>query len=219
MKRALPLALLAALALVHLAALGAGWDTAATATKPLLMPLLAWFTAIAARPPLRTPLIAAVLFGWAGDVLLQLPAEAAFLGGMGAFALGHLRYEVTAIRHGSWRTRKVAIAACAYAVVWAAVLVALWPGLPGPLRAPVAVYSLLLTATAVLTVGVNVRAAAGGALFLISDTLIATGIAHTWRPPAVDVWIMATYVAAQYLLVTGFLAHTPSHKKEPLAVA
>lgn len=210
--RRLPLLLLAGVTLVHLIALGLDLDLTATVTKPLLMPLLAWFTLIAARPPLRAPLVAAVLCGWAGDVLLQVPAEAAFLGGMGAFAAGHVCYEVTAVRHGSWRTRKVALAACAYAVVWAAVLLALWPGLPGPLRVPVAVYSLLLTATAVLTVGVSARAALGGALFLVSDTLIATGIAHTWRPPAVDVWIMSTYVAAQYLLVTGFPSHTASHE-------
>lgn len=218
MKR-LSLTLLAVATAVHLGSQIADVDAGSTITKPLLMILLAWYVAVAARPPLRTPLAAAVLFGWLGDVLLQLDDPSMFLGGMGAFAVGHVWYQVTAIRFGRWRTRRVAVAAGCYALVLVALLAWLWPGLPGDLRGPMVVYSLLLTGTAVLTVGIGVRAAIGGALFLISDSLIATGIAHTWRPPAVDVWVMATYVAAQFLLVTGFLSGARIPSSEPKVTA
>ncbi|GIG66168.1 lysoplasmalogenase [Phytomonospora endophytica] len=202
MKAATPRTALFVVTAVHLAALALDWNLVATVTKPLLMPLLAVYAWLAARPARPGLLLAAVLCGWAGDVFLQFDAEAAFLAGMGAFAAGHVCYQVLFAR--GWRTRRVAIAAVPYALVWAGVLAALWPGI-GELRIPVAFYSLLLAATAVVAVGINRRAAIGGALFLISDTLIATGIADLPRPPGVDVWIMATYVAAQYLLVTGAL--------------
>lgn len=45
----------------------------------------------------------------------------------------------------------------------------------------------------------------GGALFLLSDTLIATGVADWPQPPVPDLWIMLTYAAAQFLLVHGTL--------------
>ena len=48
-------------------------------------------------------------------------------------------------------------------------------------------------------------AALGGALFLLSDALIATGIADWPQLPAHDFWIMLTYIAAQYLLTRGAL--------------
>lgn len=203
--RTVTLAALVTVTLVHLLALGFDWSLAATVTKPLLMPILAGYAVLAARPRRPALLVAAVLCGWAGDVFLMIDAPTAFLAGMGGFAAGHLCYQVIFVRRGSWRTRRTAVAAAVYTVVWGIVLVALWPGLPPELRVPVAVYSLLLAATAVLAVGVNARAAVGGALFLISDTLIATGIADLPRPPGVDVWIMSTYVLGQYLIVTGAL--------------
>lgn len=49
----------------------------------------------------------------------------------------------------------------------------------------------------------GLRAGVGGALFLLSDTLIATGVADWPQLPRPDFWIMATYAAAQYLLATG----------------
>ncbi|MEV0648593.1 lysoplasmalogenase [Phytomonospora sp. NPDC050363] len=200
MKASIPRAALFAVTAVHLLALAVDWDLAATITKPLLMPLLAAYAWLAARPDRPRLLVAAVLCGWAGDVLLQFDVETAFLAGMGAFAAGHVCYQVLFAK--GWRTRRAKIALIPYGIVWAAILAVLWPGL-GDLRVPVAFYSLLLAATAVVAVGISTRAAVGGALFLVSDTLIAFGIADLPRPPAVDVLIMATYVAGQYLLVTG----------------
>lgn len=45
----------------------------------------------------------------------------------------------------------------------------------------------------------------GGALFMLSDTLIATGVADRPQPPNPAFWIMLTYAAAQFLLVRGVL--------------
>ncbi|MEU0137054.1 lysoplasmalogenase [Streptomyces sp. NPDC006296] len=190
-----------AVSAVHLAGLLAGQEAVHLATKPLLMPLLAAHAAARGGP---RPLIAALLCGWAGDVLLMSDAEPAFLAGMGLFAAGHVCYLVL---FGRAPVRPVS--GLAYAVLLVVLLALLWPGLPDGLRAPLAGYGLLLTATA-WRAGVLGRCAAlGGALFLLSDGLIATGIADLPRLPAQDFWIMLTYLAAQYLLTRGALGGEP----------
>ncbi|KUO07126.1 lysoplasmalogenase [Streptomyces sp. DSM 15324] len=187
---------------VDLGSLAAGRPPGHTVAKPLLMPLLAAWAATGGAPRL---LLAALLFGWGGDVLLLSDADPAFLAGMASFAAGHLCYLVLFMRYGRPRAR-AGLLAPAYAAVLIATLALLWPGLPPDLRAPVAAYSTLLTAmahTAATRLGPS--AGAGGVLFLLSDTLIATGIAGRPQPPRPELWIMLTYAAAQFLLVRGAL--------------
>lgn len=88
----------------------------------------------------------------------------------------------------------------------------MWADLPADLRIPVAGYSLLLTAMAFRSSALGLRAGIGGALFLLSDTLIATGVAEWPQLPRPDFWIMATYLAAQYLLATGTLTSAQAYR-------
>ncbi|MBM7438184.1 lysoplasmalogenase [Streptomyces sp. HB132] len=184
-------------AAVHLTGLLVGVPVVHVATKPLLMLLLAAYAA--ARGGSRL-LIAALLCGWAGDVLLMPDAEPAFLAGMGFFAAGHVCY---LLLFGSAPVRPVS--GLVYAAVLVAFVVLLWPGLPDGLRVPLTGYSLLLTAMAWRAGTLGRWAGAGGALFLLSDALIATGIAEWPQLPAHNFWIMLTYIAAQYLLTQGAL--------------
>ncbi|MFD8014209.1 lysoplasmalogenase [Streptomyces sp. NPDC058955] len=184
-------------AAVDLGSLLAGTDTGHLVAKPLLMPLLAAYAATRGAPRI---LLAALLLGWGGDVLLLLDADAAFLLGMGSFALGHVCYLTL-----FGRRRTSPASGALYAVVLTGTVVALWPDLPADLRIPVTGYSLLLTAMAYRAGSLGVLAGAGGALFLLSDTLIATGIAEWPQLPVPDFWVMLTYIAAQYLLTAGAL--------------
>ncbi|QES40847.1 lysoplasmalogenase [Streptomyces venezuelae] len=172
--------------------------------KPLLMPLLAAYVALRNGP---RPLIAALLFGWGGDTFLLFDAEPAFLAGMGSFAAGHVCYLVLFKRYGvrAPRARGAGLVA-AYAVALIGTVALLWPDLPADMRGPVAGYSLLLTAMAFGATRLGPAAAAGGALFLLSDTLIATGVADWPQLPRPDFAIMLTYIAAQFLLAQGVLA-------------
>ncbi|MET7647421.1 lysoplasmalogenase [Streptomyces sp. NPDC005426] len=166
--------------------------------KPLLMPLLAAYAAARRGPRL---LIAALLCGWAGDVFLLADADLAFLVGMGGFAAGHVCYLVL-----FGRTRGALLPGIGYAVVLTVFVVLIWDGLPAGLRVPMAGYSLLLTSMAYRSGVLGRYAATGGALFLLSDALIATGVADWPQPPASGFWVMLTYVAAQFLLTLGVLA-------------
>lgn len=198
-------------ALGDLAALLADSGVAHTVFKPLLMPLLAAYVLTVKGPRLLT---AALLFGWGGDVLLLFDADLAFLAGMGSFAAGHVCYLVLFKRHGTPRARGAWLVA-AYATALVVTVALLWPDLPPDMRGPVAGYSLLLTAMAFGATRLGLTAAAGGALFLLSDTLIATGVAEWPQAPRPDFWIMLTYIAAQFLLVNGVLAAQPEQTQPP----
>ncbi|MEU9316256.1 lysoplasmalogenase [Streptomyces sp. NPDC048295] len=186
---------------VDLAGLLADVQAAHLVAKPLLMPLLAGYAAARRGPRL---LVAALLFGWGGDTFLLADADAAFLVGMGSFAVGHVCY--------LWyfgRARGSVPAGLVYVVVLTAFIALLWPGLPAELRIPMTGYSLLLTAMAYRAGALGRYAATGGALFLLSDALIATGIADWPQLPAPGFWVMLTYIAAQFLLTVGILAPGP----------
>ncbi|MFE9741935.1 lysoplasmalogenase [Streptomyces sp. NPDC006477] len=193
-------ALLAAFGLaaaVDLISLLAGAELGHQLAKPLLMPLLAAYAVTRGAPRLLT---AALLFGWGGDVFLLSDADWAFLVGMGSFAAGHVCYLVLFGR----RRTSVPLAA-AYTAALVGTVALLWPDLPAELRIPVAGYSLLLTAMAYRASSLGLLAGLGGGLFLLSDTLIATGVAEWPQLPAPDFWVMLTYIGAQYLLTTGAL--------------
>ncbi|MEU9040197.1 MULTISPECIES: lysoplasmalogenase [unclassified Kitasatospora] len=200
----------AATSATHLGSILSGASVLQNATKPALMPLLAAHSVAAARtaereaPKLLAP---ALLLSAGGDVLLQLKNDPAFLAGMGSFAAAHVCYVTMFVQRGALTDRRRAlVVAAAYATAWVALVGRLWPDL-GDLRVPVAGYSLLLASTAVTSAGLGRRTGLGGALFLLSDTLIATKLAKWRELPGHQFWIMATYVLAQYLLASGLLAH------------
>ena len=206
-----------------LVALAAGSDTGHTLAKPLLMPLLAAHALLSGAPRL---LPVALLLGWAGDVLLLSEADPAFLAGMASFAAGHVCYLALFRKYGNKdRTAKNGTPraraargrlAAAYALALTGTLAALWPGLPAELRVPVAGYSLLLTAMAYRATALGLLTGAGGALFLLSDTLIATGVADLPQLLRPDFWIMLTYLAAQWLLTGGVLAAARTAAPSPV---
>ncbi|MFD7158360.1 lysoplasmalogenase [Kribbella sp. NPDC059898] len=178
----------------HLVTIAVGETWSQLITKVLLMPTLAVWVRVNRGPG---TLLVALVASLAGDFLLQVDQ---LIPGMLAFGVAHVCYVVLFARRA--RKRSLVLAA-AYGVVWLGALALLWPGL-GDNRIPVAVYSLLVTATAVTSGWNGWRAGLGGAVFLISDGLIGVGLAgHDFT--ARDYLVMATYCVAQYLLSSGVL--------------
>jgi uncharacterized membrane protein YhhN len=158
-------------------------------TKVLLMPTLAVWVRLNGGP---VTLLVGLAASLVGDVLLQVDQ---LLPGMAAFGVAHVCYVLMFARRAQ---RRSLVVLASYGVVWATALVLLWPGL-GDNRIPVAVYSLLVTATAVSSGWNGWRAGVGGALFLVSDGLIGVELAgHEFG--ARPYLVMATYCVAQYLL-------------------
>ncbi|MFD3686596.1 lysoplasmalogenase [Nocardiopsis sp. NPDC058631] len=214
------LALYGALAAVHLFVQWSDSDAWSRPTQALLMPVLAAVLlteAVRAGERLAVLTAAALGFSWLGDTAPALASgDTAFLLMVGFFLVAQVVYAVAfgPLRRGSVLHRRRALlvlyAAAVGALVWACA-----PG-AGVLLVPVLAYGLCLGAAAVLATGVHPLAGAGGALFLVSDGLIALGaFAPGFDLPRDGFWVMLTYTAAQALLVLGVLARLRAQEGSP----
>jgi uncharacterized membrane protein YhhN len=194
-------AVVAALHLVLNAADTTPWDSI---TKCLIAPLLAAWVVAQHGPRL---LVAALGFCFLGDLFLEL-GDDLFVVGMAAFAGAHccfirlfvLRGAVEQLRRKPWILLTYGAAAIAL-VAWA------WGGLEPGLRPIVPVYAALLLGTAATSLATDLRAGLGGALFLVSDGLIALGEAGRIDQDATGAGlaVMGLYILAILLLTTGIL--------------
>ena len=208
----------AALALVHLVAQLAGADSTADVTQWFLMPVLAaalWLSTSAPRTRLVCTTLVALGFSWLGDTAPDLAdGDTAFLLMVGFFLLAQIAYIVAFAPFTTasvLRRHRRLVAGYVLAVVL--LVVACAPG-AGALLVPALVYGAALGTMAVLAAAVNRLVAAGGALFLLSDAMIALGAFADWfTPPAEGFWVMATYIAAQVLIVLGVRDADGAHRR------
>jgi uncharacterized membrane protein YhhN len=189
----------AALAVADTLLAATGRDRQRWLTKPLLMPVL---MAGRDRPARR-----ALALSGAGDVALLGSGETAFMVGLGCFLAGHVAW-IIALRQrpGRGRLRAQPVLAAPHLATFGAVNAYLWKR-TGQDRIPVIVYSaaLLAMSLAALDSG-SPRTAAGGALFLASDALLALEKFGDLHLPAHEGLVMATYTSAQALLACGAAA-------------
>jgi uncharacterized membrane protein YhhN len=203
-------AVLGATTAAHLAAQLTGSDAVADVTQWFLMPLLALALWLAAGPASgrRVVRLAVVALGlsWLGDTAPDVvPEDLQFLTMLGFFLLAHVVYLVAfwPLRHdGVLDGRRVLV--LPYLAALVALVAACAPG-AGDLLVPVVLYGTGLTAVAVLAT-FDGMAAVGGALFIVSDSLIAlNAFVDGYALPGHGFWVMLTYVAAQALLAVGVL--------------
>ena len=154
-------------------------------------------------------LIAALGGSLAGDVFLMFPGF--FIPGLVSFLVAHLFYGALFKSGQAWLPHRGALAATLgigvgmYAFLWAG-------GLPPALRAPVAAYVLVIALMAAQAIGratvlrdtPSLLVAVGAGFFMLSDSLLATNRFVTPLPMA-QFWVLATYYAAQALIVAGLL--------------
>jgi alkylglycerol monooxygenase len=160
-------------------------------------------------------LLAAALAGsLAGDVFLMF--QGFFIPGLVSFLVAHLFYVALFKSGQAWFPHRGALAAtlgigvAMYAFLWAG-------GLPPALRAPVAAYVLVIALMAAQAIGratvlrdaPSLLVAVGAGFFMLSDSLLATN-RFVMPLPMAQVWVLATYYAAQALIVSGWLASKAS---------
>lgn len=198
----------AAMSAVHVAARAVEADWLAGPTKLTLMPLLAAAALLGLRGRWRNGpavlVLAALFFSWIGDgaaaffpALPELPVM------LGAFGIAHLCYIRLLWKYASvhgfprW--------ALVFPLWWAAMLVVLWPAL-GSLAPAVALYGLVLGGTAATAARCSPLIAAGGLLFLASDTILSFRIFMPESMPDItSALVMLTYCAGQGMIIAGFL--------------
>ena len=183
----------AALAAADTLLAATGHDRPRWLTKPLLMPVL-----MVGRD---RPVQRALALGGAGDVALLGSGEIAFTAGLVSFLAGHVAW-IVALRQrpGGGYLRARPVLAAPHVAAFCAMNAYLWKR-TGQDRIPVLVYSAALLAMSLTALDTgSPRTAAGGALFLASDTLLALEKFGELRLPAHEGLVMATYASAQALL-------------------
>jgi uncharacterized membrane protein YhhN len=215
-KRSL-LAAYAVVAIAEVAGEATGGTFLVHAAKPLLMPLLmAWLVVAVGDAggfdlPL-TWLAVGVGFAWVGDLLLMGSGDGFFMAGIAAFLVMQVCYLLSMTRiSGPGLVRAWKITLVPYVAIWVAINLLVSAGV-GAMRIPVLVYSAvaLAMAAAALDLVLRVprplgwRVAWGALLFVLSDALIAmTAYGPLSSGSVTDAVIMATYVIAQAMIVTG----------------
>jgi uncharacterized membrane protein YhhN len=150
----------------------------------------------------RAAIIAGLGASLVGDAFLVLPGDA-FTPGLVSFLVAHLCYLRAFIASTGWRASAWA---APYALAYVVLMIVLLPNL-GPLTLQVIVYGAVLVAMGWQATeratrrrsATTLRAAVGGALFIVSDSVLA--IDRFVAPfQAATFVVMTTYIAAQWLI-------------------
>jgi uncharacterized membrane protein YhhN len=153
-------------------------------------------------------IVVGLVFSLAGDVALLWPVQG-FLVGLVAFLLGHAAYLVALTRRVKFLASPLAFGV--WAIVAASVLAKLWAGVPADLRAPVIVYVCALAAMAAQATSVWLArrgqpdaarwrtVAIGGALFVLSDAILATD-KFVGGIPMPTLWNLSIYWLGQWFI-------------------
>jgi uncharacterized membrane protein YhhN len=204
---------------------GAGavaWQWLHWIAKPLATLLILAAAAFAwapVSPRYRAWIVAGMGFSLVGDVLLMLPANL-FVAGLVAFLGGHFCFIGAFLGDSRLGVRPLAWLACL--LVGGANLALLWPSIPAALHPAVAVYGLVLSCMGAQALGrawFHVadtlarparRAACGGLLFMLSDSLLAWNRFHAALPLAA-LWVLGSYYAALW-----FIARSVAQDEAPI---
>lgn len=173
--------------------------------KPLTTLLILLVAAVpaAADPRYRALVVIGLACSLVGDVFLMLPRDR-FLAGLASFLAAHAAYAVAFAAPLAGRSGVVLACLGAFGVL---MLVVLWPGLAPRLRGPVAGYVAAIVTMAwlagnrwlVLGTAAAGSAAAGAALFLASDALLALD-RFRGRFRLARTAVLSTYYAGQTLI-------------------
>jgi uncharacterized membrane protein YhhN len=190
--------------------------------KPMLIPalLLLLFYSNSSMPG-KSFLVAGLFFSWLGDVFLLFEHKQAlfFIFGLASFLTTHIFYTIYFLRIRSQKTSLLKKQPVLIALVLAYGITLVWQLYPhlGDLKLPVMVYAAVICSMLLCSLHVflkvNKKAARyyllGAASFVVSDSFLA--IKKFYQPFAyAGVFIMLTYCAAQFFIVSGYIQQNKS---------
>lgn len=189
-------------------------------SKPLIViSLIAYYYFSCPREDRSPMFILALVACLAGDVFLMSPDY--FIPGLVAFLIGHVLYIFSYRQHQNDADvdslRGLQRARLSFPIILAGtgLVVILYPVL-GNLRIPVMVYAAVITTMVLVALFRYGRSSSqsfwlvflGAVCFMISDSVLAI---NKFLAPVdnAGLYIMSTYMAAQFLIVRGILKHVP----------
>lgn len=200
-----------------LAGVFAGWHILALCSKPLIVPSLAlccwtWLKENGVKGRKVSSLMLALAFGALGDILLMFDGQNFFIAGLLAFLVGHFFYISTI---GAKLPGKVSVlmpqVLLLAVLIFVMIAASRFFAVKGFLGVCVSLYACAFAFclhSAILAAASTksrhyVWTAVGYLLFIISDTILATGEFTDIRIPKRGFLVMLTYILAQFLLATS----------------
>jgi uncharacterized membrane protein YhhN len=177
--------------------------------KGLIIPVLILIYLLNARHKMNGFILAALIFSWAGDVILDF----SFIPGLLCFLLAHVMYIIAFFKtcgNSIFKIKRVFI--LLPLILYGTGLVFLLYGHLDGMRLPVIIYSVVILTMLAGSINRRERVNSlsfnlvftGALLFVISDSLIAVNkFGYPFRFSGIA--IMTTYIVAQYLIVAGVL--------------
>jgi uncharacterized membrane protein YhhN len=193
-------------------------------SKPLIAPFLAGYYVASSVPYRSIPLMMALLASWIGDVSLMFVgySQAWFMAGLAAFLIGHIFF-IISYRQFRWESDENGLMpvqkirfSLPVVLAGTGLIVILYPALDG-LKFPVVIYAvaiIVMVMNAIFRFGrTNPKSfwfvLIGAILFMASDSILAIN-KFVGEIEMGGVWIMLTYIAAQFLIVEGLSSHRDS---------
>ncbi len=180
-------------------------------SKPLLMISLFFFYFQKVKQNLNTSdkiMLISLIFSCLGDTFLMFQGKNSqfFLLGLGSFLLAQLAYCLVFSKEGKRNFFK----RTPFVIYSITLFYFLKASIPKDFLLPIIVYTLAITWMGSQAVERQTNQKSyqfvliGAILFIISDSLIAIN-KFAFSIPLSGLWVMATYIAAQYLIVEGVL--------------
>jgi uncharacterized membrane protein YhhN len=184
--------------------------------KPLLIPALLLMLFTGGLSSSNKIIATALLFSWAGDLLLLFENKNAlfFIGGLICFLITHIFYIVYFLKiksTGISLLKKQPWLAALVAAYGVSLVLFLFPHL-GEMKIPVLVYAVVICSMMICSLHVYTKVnapanslfVAGAALFAVSDSLLAMN--KFYQPfTGAGALIIFSYCAAQFLIVMGVI--------------
>ena len=202
--------ILAALSAVYLVSLFFRRGIFQSIGKACLVPLIA-AVYITGSDRIFPPVILALFFGWLGDIfLLKIEDIRFFRLGLGSFLVGHILY-IPSMMYFSGGVNITALAISALVGIALGILIFRIIRPNSEMKIPVIAYETVIILMAASAVQLFIArgtpfgafAIAGGAFFLVSDTILAF-FTFQKKPRIGDFLVMLTYISAQLCIVLGF---------------
>ncbi|MBC8046473.1 MAG: lysoplasmalogenase [Fimbriimonadaceae bacterium] len=204
-------------AMVHLFCLAAQKEQAETISKILLMPFLIGYVIVSAGNTIKPALflLIALLFSWAGDIILLNSGEDVyFMFGLASFLCAQIAYIFTFKKFSLKNTQRISGFYFVPFIIYAtALFILVYPKLDTMLL-PVALYTIIITLMGIAALARKGKTTSysfqfvliGAISFIVSDSLIAINKFYN-SFNAASICIMLTYIVAQYLIATGCVLH------------
>jgi uncharacterized membrane protein YhhN len=174
-------------------------------TKPLILASLIIWYINSVKERQRPIILLALIFSLFGDVLLLFGGEHFFIAGVGAFLVAQICYFLYFRKFGNLSHKRDKLKAALVIITAIIFYLILYPKL-GSMKIPVLLYTIAL-ATMVIYASIQKLSpliAIGSLLFMISD--MSLGLQKFMlNQNVLDLLIMVTYSAAQYLITKGII--------------